>query len=677
MATTKAVNVVSSLINMFQSSDSLPPKPPDPPDPPDPPESSSQLKNSRPDKTSEFDLCLEPFVAPIGDDLGSIVSDTLERHDISNGGVNENLRVLHCSNISIKVDFEIIHEHMKQFGKVDRIKMRIINNPPSYDCYVTFCKAEFAHKALNKVNGKRFLDSVCSAKLFNINNVQEEESDYITSKFEVKDAKSQIKDDPKLVWHVANYKQGKENFLSASKFIQRKIGSIPKGNMKRYGKAILIKASNDIQITMLSNFQPTEDGNISSISPHKSFNVRRGIVYSRDLYEFEEAEILDMCPSFVRKVRKLKGTQHAIELTFTCSFLPEFIDIDHSRVWIKPFKLRPTQCYNCYAYGHVSNSCTKAKKCYVCSSEHTKDECTDDKFCFHCSGNHSPNWKGCPQFIFQQEVVNMAHNSHISIGEARRLVQGANKSSGASFASAVTGNNANQSGKFRPINKQSTQTRLTETQYVQSTSASQENEAIKSKMVQAEVHEPLPNLPPTPIPPTPTADSSSSNLKEKENSKGNLNKSLDGFQTPPKSKRCRVSSLSKFEIETLNKFEVLDDPSRPLAIQHPLEKLSQSQSCSNLNLMDLSQSQSDRLTSVTSGNSAMEASNESSFLGKELDESTKKIEKKIREKLSNPPSLHKGKSLPGSKLKRLTTFKTLGSNTFKAQPKSDLAGGRK
>ena len=160
---------------------------------------------------------------------------------VNTGGVNVNLRVLYCTNISENADFDSVHQYMKQFGHVERIKMKLIKNPTSYDCHVTFSKAEFASKALDHVNGQTFLDTVCYAKLFSIKNLIDDETDYVPSMFEGICNEEHVKDDPILLWHVANYKPGKENFLMACNCIQKKVGAIPKGNLKRYGKGILIK----------------------------------------------------------------------------------------------------------------------------------------------------------------------------------------------------------------------------------------------------------------------------------------------------------------------------------------------------------------------------------------------------------------------------------------------------
>ena len=56
---------------------------------------------------------------------------------------------------------------------------------------------------------------------------------------------------------------------------------------------------------MLSKFKPQSGGHIKNITPHKYFNTVKGIIFSSDLCEFEEPEILALCPESVYEMKKL------------------------------------------------------------------------------------------------------------------------------------------------------------------------------------------------------------------------------------------------------------------------------------------------------------------------------------------------------------------------------------
>ena len=110
------------------------------------------------------------------------------------------------------------------------------------------------------------------------------------------------------VWFVAAYKNDKENYVKPQ---------IPSNAIKKYGKNILIKVKNSIQSKLLQGYKPPKHSNMASISLHKSFNSVKGVIYSKDLHEFSDEEILQRNPPNVDEVKKLLGTNNAIVLTFS------------------------------------------------------------------------------------------------------------------------------------------------------------------------------------------------------------------------------------------------------------------------------------------------------------------------------------------------------------------------
>ena len=352
------------------------------------------------------------------------------------GGIDFNLRVLYCTNMDLSLDYEGVHLIMKAFGNVERIKLRLTEISSSYDCYVTFQSNKSADKACKSLQGHTINNHIIKTSLFSVLNLLNDPHDFVPMKDPI--LKVIKRKSPSLVWHVAAYKEGKENLIRASDCIQNKVGQIPRGNMKKYGRNILIKAGNTTQAVLLTNFKPSDNGNIYSITPHKTFNTSRGVVYSQDLYDFSEEEILNLCPSDVCHVRKMGGSNNTIVLTFYSSFLPEHIDIGHLRIKVRKFRQNPTQCHNCFDYGHVIARCQNKKRCFVCSAEHeTWNGCSYPRFCFHCSGSHSPNSRECPRRKLEQSIVEVASNEKISIGSAKRQVMGANRDPNSSYASAI------------------------------------------------------------------------------------------------------------------------------------------------------------------------------------------------------------------------------------------------
>ena len=375
----------------------------------------------------------------------------------SSGG--NDVSVLFCTNISTELDYEDLYLVFKQYGAIERMKLRLSANKKRFVFYILYNSNNSASKACRSMNGHLLNEFVVEAKLCSRDRFHKEPHDFIPEDLGYSGEAVEVDRTPPLpIWYVATYREGMESIVGAAKCIQRKVGKLPFDNLKRYGKNILIKASDETQAELLSKFKAPSTGNIKSITPHKSFNTPKGVIYSKDLACFSEEEILEMCPHNVYQVRKLRGANSAILLTFSSTFLPDYITFDHLRVKVKQYRARPIQCYNCYEYGHVVTHCTKSKKCIVCSQHHQEwDKCELPSYCFHCSGNHSPTSRDCPRKKFEQEVVEVAQNQHISIGSAKRQVMAANKDPTSSYASAIKRlkTSTNQSDMKRSISDNS------------------------------------------------------------------------------------------------------------------------------------------------------------------------------------------------------------------------------
>ena len=351
------------------------------------------------------------------------------------GGSYPNLRVLECAQISSTFDYDTIFEKFKSFGVIQRIKMVFNRKRNFYNLYITFTDSDGASSAYHFLTENESNFGRC--KIISVNNLEDDKFDFVPDySVPVEEEKERIL--PLPTWHVASYKEGRENLIRGAETIQKKVGNIPRGHLKRYGKALLIKAGNETQAALLSNFKPSTDGNIKSISPHKSFNTFKGIVYSKDLHEYEDWEILEKCPPSVFKAQKLKGDNHAILLTFTSSFIPDIINLEHTRIKVKKYYRRPTQCFKCFEYGHGYDKCKNERKCSHCSENHEPvQHCANNMHCFLCDGDHSPKSRNCPRYQFEQEVLDVANNQYISIGSAKQVVMGANKTPNSSYAKVI------------------------------------------------------------------------------------------------------------------------------------------------------------------------------------------------------------------------------------------------
>ena len=135
--------------------------------------------------------------------------------------------------------------------------------------------------------------------------------------------------------------------------------------------------------------------------------------------------------------------------------------IDHSRIKVKKYYRRPSQCFKCYEYGHGHDKCRNARKCSHCSLEHEPVEnCANASHCFLCDGDHSPRSRNCPRYKFEQDVLDTANNQFISIGSAKQIVMGANKSPDSTYAKVIK---AIKIKSFKAPQRETPVTKATET----------------------------------------------------------------------------------------------------------------------------------------------------------------------------------------------------------------------
>ena len=449
------------------------------------------------------------------------------------GGINPNLRVLECAQVLEHFNYKMIYEKLRSVGEIQRIKMVVNQNETAFNSYVTFSNSMEASSAFYYLRDNE--QAFCKrCKIMSVTNLQDELCDFVPPAY-VPAEELMERSLPTPIWHVASYKDGEENLIKGAESIQEIVGNIPRGNLKRYGKSILIKAGNKTQAVLLNKFKPSPDGNIKSVSPHKSFNTLKGVIYSRDLYAFSEREILKRCPSCVYKAEKLKNN-HAILLTFCTDYIPDRINVEHSHIKVKKFHRRPTQCFKCFEYGHGSDNCRNTAKCSNCSGEHELvEDCCLVSHCFLCEGSHSPKSKNCPRFQFEQEVLEVANNQFISIGSAKQIVMGANKTPDSSYAKVIK---TLKTTGFRSRQRESPITESTELPQAENTEspASNSPEAKSLPIAQNHPEGARPKYRKSSVPNGRQSPSKVSNLEKEKAKKANLSTRTEG-STSKKSSR--------------------------------------------------------------------------------------------------------------------------------------------
>ena len=397
------------------------------------------FRNTSLEQTISNVVTLEPFVPSQGH--RNLEKFKVPKHlsSTSSSGNASNLRVVVCSDLNLTADFDLVFKTFKMYGLIRRIKLKINVKTRKYAGYITFAQASDAKSSFEDLNGKNIGSSHAKLKLMNSENLLDEESDFIPDLNEAieEPVDEEEREKPIPIWYVATYKKEQENYFNAVTSMEKHVGPFEDGNIKRYGKSILIKARNESQAFLLDNFRPNDEYNVAKISPHKTFNSSYGVIYSKELYALSESKILKLCPKKIYGVKKMKGTNNAILLMFSKKYVPDSVYICYTPITVKKYKPKPRQCHKCLEFGHIKSACRNFARCSRCSEEHEEEECTKDVSCLNCGDQHRPLSKLCPRFGLEQEILEVADTEHISIGSAKRQVMAANEEPGSTYASAV------------------------------------------------------------------------------------------------------------------------------------------------------------------------------------------------------------------------------------------------
>ena len=165
--------------------------------------------------------------------------------------VSGRLDVLLLHDLPGHFSYRAIHDIVKPYGDVVRIRQIYDDDCP----YVTFATAAEARAALDDVD--MFDIPNLRAEVLSSDNVAESDSDYVPNIFEraAEEASLEILQSPIPRWFVAYYRNARGNYIRASRFLQQEFGTIPRENVRRYGKGLLIRVKDLTQPRMLLHFR--------------------------------------------------------------------------------------------------------------------------------------------------------------------------------------------------------------------------------------------------------------------------------------------------------------------------------------------------------------------------------------------------------------------------------------
>ncbi|MPC63262.1 hypothetical protein E2C01_057357 [Portunus trituberculatus] len=210
-------------------------------------------------------------------------------------------------NVNPSFSYHALHSLLKVYGTVLCIRLVYDKDFPSNRCNETFLSCDEARLAYEHVASLSLAGS--------------------GFKTEFLQSLPEVRHIPRSRLFVAYYRNGRGNFIHSSRYLSKEIGTIPEGNLKKYGKGVLVRAKDITQARMLQHLPCTSDSMFETVKAHPTFNYSKGCVCSQDLYEFLEGEILAMCHSSVQKVTKMWNSSNMVLLSFFGSTLKDRIHI--------------------------------------------------------------------------------------------------------------------------------------------------------------------------------------------------------------------------------------------------------------------------------------------------------------------------------------------------------------
>ena len=169
--------------------------------------------------------------------------------------------------------------------------------------------------------------------------------------------------------------------------------------------------------------------------PHKSLNISKGVVRSKELSLCTIEEIKkEMKKQGVTKVKRvtIKKEGKLIEtntyiMTFDQPKIPEKIKLGYTMERVKQFIPNPLCCYNYQKYSHHEDNYRSRQVCGKCSQQdpdHHIDNCNNPYRCANCGGDHPIYARSCENWKLEKEILGIKHRNIISYNEAWKMIVG-------------------------------------------------------------------------------------------------------------------------------------------------------------------------------------------------------------------------------------------------------------
>ena len=171
------------------------------------------------------------------------------------------------------------------------------------------------------------------------------------------------------------------------------------------------------------------------VSPHRSKNSCRGVIWCRELRGMTDEEIQEELKThnvtYVKRILLERRTKQSdmLILTFGNTTLPKSIKIGYMSVVVRQYIPNPLRCFKCQRFGHGTNSCRGTEICAKCGKgDHSDNLCIEQKpSCINCKGEHSASDRNCPKYLEQKSILRIKFSEGVSFPEAKKRFEVSNK----------------------------------------------------------------------------------------------------------------------------------------------------------------------------------------------------------------------------------------------------------
>ncbi|MPC76967.1 hypothetical protein E2C01_071404 [Portunus trituberculatus] len=161
-------------------------------------------------------------------------------------------------NVNPSFSYHALHSLLKPYGTVVRIRLVYDKDIPINRCYVTFMSCDEARLAYEHVASLPLAGHGFKTEFLQSRNISDSDLDYIPNIFEsyLDNSVPEVRQIQPPLWFVAYYRNGRGNFI-----LSKEIGTIPEGNLKKYGNGVLKatkmrKSSNMVLLTFFGSTLP-------------------------------------------------------------------------------------------------------------------------------------------------------------------------------------------------------------------------------------------------------------------------------------------------------------------------------------------------------------------------------------------------------------------------------------